>query len=121
MYDVHQIGSSKYTVTYNHILTLKDGPKTVDQLAALTGAHPQSLYRLLRMLAGYGVFAENRDGHFELTPAAQLLQTGALRDVARIRSNWSPMNHVVAAKFEQGGRSYVIQTEPRIDCAHSQT
>jgi hypothetical protein len=36
------------------------------------------------MLAGYGVFAENRDGHFELTPAAALLQTGALRDAVRI-------------------------------------
>lgn len=34
----------------------------------------------LRMLAGHGVIAENRGGHFELTPAAKLLQTGALRD-----------------------------------------
>ena len=27
---------------------LHDGPKTVDQLASATGAHRQSLYRLLR-------------------------------------------------------------------------
>jgi hypothetical protein len=63
---------------------LHDGPKTVDQLASSTGAHPQSLYRLLRMLAGYGVFADDRAGRFELTPAAALLQTGVLRDAARI-------------------------------------
>ena len=44
---------------------LRDGPKTIEQLAAATGAHRQSLYRLLRMLAGYGVFAEDAAGRFE--------------------------------------------------------
>jgi hypothetical protein len=62
---------------------LADGPKTVDQLAGATGALPQSLYRLLRMLAGYGVFAENNVGRFQLTAAGALLQTGALRDAVR--------------------------------------
>jgi Dimerisation domain len=37
---------------------LKDGPRPIAELARATGAHQQSLYRLLRMLAGYGVFAE---------------------------------------------------------------
>ena len=59
---------------------LHDESKTVDQLASSTGAHGQSLYRLLRMLAGYGVFAEDPAGRFELTPAAALLRTGVLRD-----------------------------------------
>jgi hypothetical protein len=70
---------------------LHEGPKTVDQLASATGAHRQSLYRLLRMLAGYGVFAEDRDGHFALTPAAALLQTGALRDAVRMmnEADWN--------------------------------
>jgi sugar-specific transcriptional regulator TrmB len=62
---------------------LRDGPKTVDHLASATGAHRQSLYRLLRMLASYGVFAEDSAGRFDLTPAAELLQTGVLRDAAR--------------------------------------
>jgi SAM-dependent methyltransferase len=76
---------------------LRDGPKTVDQLASATATHRQSLYRLLRMLAGYGVFAENRDGQFELTPAAALLQTGALRDVARIfnEADWNAYGNLL--------------------------
>ena len=40
---------------------LADGPKDSDELARLTGAHAPSLHRLLRALAGIGVFAA-RDG-----------------------------------------------------------
>ncbi len=55
---------------------LKDGPKSSDDIAQSVGAHPQSLYRVLRALASFGVFAENGDGKFELTPLAQPLQNG---------------------------------------------
>jgi ubiquinone/menaquinone biosynthesis C-methylase UbiE len=37
--------------------------------------HPQSLYRVLRLLARIGVFAETETGQFALTPLAQCLQT----------------------------------------------
>ena len=53
---------------------LADGPVAVDDLAAATGAHRPSLYRLLRTLAGAGVFREQADGRFALTPLG-----GALR------------------------------------------
>ena len=53
---------------------LAEGPQPVDALAARVGAHPRSLYRLLRALAGLGVFLE-RGGKFELTPAAELLRS----------------------------------------------
>jgi hypothetical protein len=56
---------------------LADGPRTVDELAATTKTHPQSLYRVLRLLAGEGVFAEGDDGRFELTPKAASLKQGA--------------------------------------------
>jgi hypothetical protein len=56
---------------------LKDGPRTVEQLARLTKTHPDSLYRLLRTLAGRGVFAEEDGMRFRLTPTAELLRTGA--------------------------------------------
>jgi hypothetical protein len=46
---------------------LKDGPKTTEELAQATGAHPRNLYRVLRTLAGLGVFAEDSDGRFQLT------------------------------------------------------
>jgi hypothetical protein len=75
---------------------LKDGPKSVEQLAEQTKTHPDSLYRLLRMLSSIGIFAETKgdvgeDGEqkqeqanqlkirrrFELTPMASLLQSEA--------------------------------------------
>jgi ubiquinone/menaquinone biosynthesis C-methylase UbiE len=64
---------------------LADKPQSIDELAAATESHAPSLYRFMRALAGCGVFAENNDGRFELTPMADLLRTdaaGSLRDVA---------------------------------------
>jgi hypothetical protein len=55
---------------------LKDGPRTPDDLAEATSTHGPSLYRMLRALAGFGVFAEDEQGRFGLTPLAELLQTG---------------------------------------------
>jgi predicted transcriptional regulator len=53
---------------------LKDGPQGIEELARATGAQQQSLYRLLRMLASHGAFAEESPGRFRLTAAAALLQ-----------------------------------------------
>ena len=66
---------------------LSDGPKRVEDLAQATGARPQSLYRLLRALAGNGIFAEDSSGRFELTPPAAFLCSGipgSLRDAVRL-------------------------------------
>jgi hypothetical protein len=38
---------------------LADGSRTVAELAEASSSHPSSLYRLLRMLAGAGVFSED--------------------------------------------------------------
>lgn len=53
---------------------LTDGPRSVEQLSASTGAHASSLYRLLRALASIGIFAEGEDGRFSLTPLAEPLR-----------------------------------------------
>jgi hypothetical protein len=53
---------------------LKDGPKTAEALAAETGMHARSLYRLLRALAGAGVFSEGEDGRFSQTPVSEGLR-----------------------------------------------
>ena len=53
---------------------LADGPKTADELAQATGTHARSLYRLLRALASVGIFSEDDDGRFSLTPLAELLR-----------------------------------------------
>lgn len=55
---------------------LAQGPRTVRELAAATQTHADSLYRLLRTLAGMGVFAEEQDLRFRLTPSAELLRSG---------------------------------------------
>lgn len=59
---------------------LDDGPRPIDELAARTGAHRESLYRLLRTLAAHGVFAEAEPGRFAATPASALLRSGVMRD-----------------------------------------
>ena len=56
---------------------LKDGPKGSDELAKSAGVDESALARLLRFLAGQGVFAECEGKRFKLTPLAECLQTGA--------------------------------------------
>ena len=53
---------------------LAKGPRTPADLARATGAHERSLYRLLRALASVGIFAEEADGKFKLTPMAECLR-----------------------------------------------
>ena len=48
----------------------------VEEIAAKAGAHAPSLYRVMRMLAGFGVFKEGPQRHFALTPVGGLLKTG---------------------------------------------
>lgn len=56
---------------------LAAGPRTSDDLAAATGAHPDALYRLLRALTGVGVFREEEDRHFALTDLGACLRSDA--------------------------------------------
>src|SRR5262249_5760616 len=55
---------------------LKDGPRTAEELAATAGVAPRPLYRVLRALAGLGVFAHEADGRFRLNPPAEPLREG---------------------------------------------
>jgi hypothetical protein len=52
---------------------LKDGAKSSEQLALLTGAHPDALYRLLRALASVAVLFEDAERSFSLTPMGECL------------------------------------------------
>jgi hypothetical protein len=54
---------------------LKGGPRSATDLAAVSGAKPDRLFRLLRALASVGVFAETTPGVFQLTPTADLLRS----------------------------------------------
>src|SRR5262245_9016914 len=53
---------------------LADGPRAAEELAAATGVAPRPLYRVLRALAGVGVFAQQSDGRFDLNPLAEPLR-----------------------------------------------
>ena len=62
---------------------LKDGAKSAEELAQVTGAQARPLYRILRALASVGIFAEDDAGRFELTPLAEPLRSDtpdSLRD-----------------------------------------
>jgi hypothetical protein len=54
---------------------LASGPRTSGELAAATGTHPPTLYRLMRALASAGIFHETEDRQFELTAIGQLLRS----------------------------------------------
>jgi hypothetical protein len=56
---------------------LREGAKSCGDLAQSAGVDARSLYRLLRALASVGVFTEDTDGRFALTPMAECLQADA--------------------------------------------
>jgi hypothetical protein len=61
---------------------LNEGPKSSEELAQATVTHAPSLYRVLRVLASAGIFAETEEGRFSLTPLAATLRSdipGSLR------------------------------------------
>ena len=64
---------------------LAAGPKPVEELARATETDAASLYRILRATASLGVFAEEGNRTFVMTPAAEPLRSdvpNSLRDVA---------------------------------------
>ena len=61
---------------------LEPGPRTSEDLAEATGTHPESLYRLLRALAGVGVFHEDSGHVFALTPVGDCLRSDSPESVA---------------------------------------
>jgi SAM-dependent methyltransferase len=56
---------------------LADGLHSSEELAAATGTHEPSLYRVLRVLAALGVFEEHEDRRFSITVVGERLRSGA--------------------------------------------
>jgi hypothetical protein len=98
---------------------LAGGAKNIEELARATGAHAPSLYRVLRVLASSGIFAEGDDGRISNTPMSELLRTGvpgSLRDLIllfgdetswrswegilhAVRTGEAPFEHLYGEKF----------------------
>jgi hypothetical protein len=55
---------------------LSDGPRCPDELAKAAGTDGDALRRVLRLLASVGVFTEEADGEFALTPIGTCLRSG---------------------------------------------
>ena len=55
---------------------LAEAPKTAEELAQLTATDGRSLYRIMRTLASLGLFTEDTDHRFSLTPLGEALKTG---------------------------------------------
>ncbi len=54
---------------------LADGPKTSEDLARATSTNPVALFRLLRAVAGLGIFRQNESGRFENTVLSEPLRS----------------------------------------------
>jgi O-methyltransferase domain/Dimerisation domain len=80
---------------------LQGGPKTTEELAQAVGAHPGALYRLLRGIASVGVFVEEAQGCFAMTPLAALLLSDnpqSWRAAAIMNGEpwvWQPWGHLL--------------------------
>jgi hypothetical protein len=77
---------------------LDEAPRTVEDLAALTGTHAGALRRVLRLLSAHGVF-EPCDGGYRHTPASRMLRSDhpqSMRPLVRLQgipALWSIWGH----------------------------
>jgi len=56
---------------------LADGSRTAEELAVQTGTHAPSLHRAMRALSDLGMFREDSEHRFCLTPLSEALKSGA--------------------------------------------
>jgi hypothetical protein len=62
--------------------------RVADLLAAATGSHARSLYRLLRALASHGVFAEDAEVRLHLTSLAHSLRSDTADSMRAFAEFW---------------------------------
>ena len=67
---------------------LAGGPRAAAELAAETGSHPPSLFRLMRALAAIDLVRHLDGDRFELLPAGELLRTDAPGSVRGMALHW---------------------------------
>ena len=77
-------------------------PRYAAYLAKATGSHERSLYRVLRFLAGHGLFQETKNGEFDHTALSATLRRdaeGSYRAAAQLFHNtfaaWDGLDHSV--------------------------
>jgi hypothetical protein len=90
-----QVSQALYTVAKLGVCTeLLAGPRTAEQLAAAVGAHPPALARLLRDLAGLGVFRSVAPGTWAVTPLGATLAEGSPGSVRDLALTWMETHYL---------------------------
>jgi cyclopropane fatty-acyl-phospholipid synthase-like methyltransferase len=80
---------------------MASGTRSVEDLADATGTHAGSLYRVMRALAGMGIFHEEENRQFSMTPLGECLKSDGLRYQAMLFHSewhdraWSELEHAV--------------------------
>lgn len=98
-----QVAQALYVVAKLDVATaLLEGPASVGDLAARSGANPEMLGRVLRTLAGLGVFRQTEPGRYALTPVGETLADGtpgSMRDLALtwMETHYAPFGHLLDA------------------------
>src|SRR5258707_7275132 len=94
---------------------LAAGPKDCDELATESNTHAPTLYRILRFLAGAGLFKEVDSKKFELTRLGSALRTD-------VPGSFHPMVRFLLSEFEWtpwGGLIHSVRTgETAFDHVH---
>jgi SAM-dependent methyltransferase len=88
---------------------LAHGPRPVDELAAEVGADSETLYRLLRALAGEGVFAEEEPRVFRHTEASETLRSGG---------GWAEFAHLFAGVWHRTAGELQADGRPAFERIH---
>ena len=83
---------------------LANGPLSAEKVAAEVGASPDATHRLLRACTTFGVFSEDPEGRFGLTPLAHGLRSGTRDSMLpvilmlgdpRYQGPWGQLTHTV--------------------------
>lgn len=102
MHDAYVVGRALHLAARLGVADhLADGPRAADDLATATSTDPDALRRLLRALAGSGVFTEVTPDRFGLTPLGDHLRSGHPHSI-RSFLDWG---NVVATAFEDAEHS----------------
>jgi O-methyltransferase domain len=111
---------------------LANGPRTVAELAEVTGTHAPSLYRLLRALSRIGIFAELDGSHFVNNELSQLLRPGVPGSLSMLgamsmeRPAWSELLHSVQTgepgfdkAYGMPMRQYFLECDPALSAMYN--
>jgi len=85
---------------------LKDGARSTAEIAAATGTHEGSIYRILRTLASTGVFSETEGKQFRNTPLSDVIRTdvpGSMKNMAAFMAE--PWHFAVLANLLHSART----------------